>query len=61
MIVNDYSYDEPNAAHFVELAAVLSRFKGVSDANKVDVIIKVIGACAHVGIKMVNFAMSEEV
>ncbi len=24
VIVNDYSYDEPNAAHFVELAAMLA-------------------------------------
>jgi len=75
VIVNDYSYDEPNAAHFVELAAVLSRFKGVSDSHKVDaiitiapmddvrheVIIKVMDACDRVGIKMVNFAISKEV
>lgn len=74
VIVNDYSYDEPNAAHFVELAAMLSRFKAASDANKIDgiitiapmddvrheVIIKVMDACNRAGITMVNFAISEE-
>jgi biopolymer transport protein ExbD len=74
VIINDYSYDEPDDAHYVELAAMLSRFKATSDANKVDavitispmeevrhqVIIKVMDACDRAGITMVNFAISEE-
>lgn len=39
VIVNDYAYDKPGAAHFIELAAMLSRFKAAGDANKVDTII----------------------
>ena len=73
--VNDYAYDKPEAAHFIELATMLSRFKATSDANKVDaiitiapmdevqheVIIKVMDACDQAGITIVNFAISEEV
>lgn len=74
VIVNDYRYDSPSSPRLVELAAMLTRFKQASDANKVDavvtiapadtvrhaIVVRVMDACARAGIESVNFALVEE-
>ncbi len=70
VVVNDYEYDSPEAAELVELAAMLSRFRQASEANKVEaavtiqpdpaathqMIVRVMDACSRAGIEAVNFA-----
>jgi len=73
VIVNEFAYDSPTSLQLLELAAMLTRFKEASDANKVDAIVtispadlamhetivKVMDACSLAGINSVNFALSE--
>lgn len=73
-IVNEYRYDTPQAGRFAELAAMLTRFKQASDANKVEcivtiapsdatshqMIVKAMDAISLAGIDNVNFALGED-
>jgi len=73
VVVNEFTYDSPASSQFLELAAMLTRFKEASTANKVeavvtispadlalhDSIIKVMDAVAIAEIDSVNFALSE--
>lgn len=75
VVVNDYPYDAPDAARYDELAAMLTRFKEASAANKVEAIVtispaeavshaqivKVMDACSLAGIEAVNFALGDDV
>jgi len=74
VVVNDYPYDSPGMARFEELAAMLTRFREASAANKVEAIVtvspsdsvehsqivKVMDACSLAGIEAVNFALGDE-
>lgn len=74
VVVNDYSYDSPEASRLEELAAMLTRFHEASAANKVEAIVtispaesvahsqivKVMDACSLAGIEAVNFALGDE-
>jgi biopolymer transport protein ExbD len=74
VVVNDYPYDRPENARFEELAAMLTRFREASAANKVEAIVtispadsvahsqivKVMDACSLAGIEAVNFALGGE-
>ncbi len=74
VVVNEYAYDEPVSERFIELTAMLTRFKEASDANKVEAIVtispadgvmhqsivRVMDACSNAGIEGVNFAFAEE-
>jgi biopolymer transport protein ExbD len=74
VVVNDYRYDSPNARRFSELAAMLTRFKQSSDANKVEcivtiapsdetphqMIVKVMDAVSFAKIDNVNFAITDD-
>lgn len=74
VVVNDYPYDTPEATQLLELAAMLTRFREASTANKVDAIVtispadtvahahivKVMDACSLAGIEAVNFALDDE-
>lgn len=74
VVVNEYAYDSPDASRFLELTAMLTRFKQASDANKVDalvtlapsdgtshqVIVRVMDACSKAGIKGINFSVADE-
>ncbi len=74
VVVNDYPYDVPGAARYDELAAMLTRFREASAANKVEAIVtiapaesvahaqivKVMDACSLAGIDAVNFALGDE-
>ena len=74
VVVNEYAYDSPDASRFLELTAMLTRFKQASDANKVDalvtlapsdgtshqVIVRVMDACSKAGIKGMNFSVADE-
>ncbi len=74
VVVNDYPYDSPDAARFEELAAMLTRFREASAANKVEAIVtispsetvphfqivKVMDACSLAGIDAVNFALGDD-
>jgi biopolymer transport protein ExbD len=74
VVVNDYPYDHPGAARFVELASMLTRFREACGANKVDAIVtlspagavahaqivKVMDACSVAGIEAVNFALGDD-
>ncbi|HAV14352.1 MAG TPA: hypothetical protein DCX06_12800 [Opitutae bacterium] len=74
VIVNEYPYDAPAASRFDELAAMLTRFRKASAANKVEAIVtispsdtvahahivKVMDACAFAGIEAVNFALGDD-
>lgn len=71
VVVNDYPYDAPEAQRYQELAAMLTRFREASSANKVEAIVtispaesvshaqivKVMDACSLAGIDAVNFAL----
>ena len=71
VLVNDYAYDSPDAIRLDELAAMLTRFREASAANKVDAIVtispkesvahahivKVMDACSAADIEAVNFAL----
>lgn len=74
VIVNEFRYDNPSAVRYSELAAMLTRFKESSDANKVEcivtiapddatphqMIVKVMDAVSFAEIDNVNFAISDE-
>lgn len=74
VVVNDYPYDSLDAARLDELAAMLTRFREASSANKVDAIVtispadtvshasivRVMDACSHAGIEAVNFALGDD-
>jgi biopolymer transport protein ExbD len=74
VVVNEYPYDAPELDRYDELAAMLTRFREASAANKVEAIVtispaeavphgqivKVMDACALAGIEAVNFALGEE-
>ena len=74
VIVNDYPYDQPDAARLNELASMLTRFREASSANKVEAIVtispadavthaqivKVMDACSIAGIEAVNFALGDD-
>lgn len=67
--VNDYEYGDPGAGPLLELAAMLSRFRQASEANKIEAavtiqpdseaahqaIVRVMDACSAAGITAVNF------
>jgi biopolymer transport protein ExbD len=72
VVVNEFTYDSPSSREFLELAAMLTRFKEASTANKVETIvtispadlalhesiIKVMDAIAVAGIDSVNFSLA---
>jgi len=72
VVVNEFTYDSPTSREFLELAAMLTRFKEASTANKVETIvtispadlalhesiIKVMDAIAVAGIDSVNFSLA---
>lgn len=72
--VNDFAYDSPGASRFIELAAMLSRFRQASEANRVEAVVtivpsdetphhfvvRVMDAVALAGITGVNFSLGEE-
>lgn len=74
VVVNEYPYDNPSSARFTELAAMLTRFRQASEANKVETIVtiapggevlhqtivKVMDAVSVAGIEGVNFAISDD-
>jgi biopolymer transport protein ExbD len=74
VVVNDYPYDTPEVSRFDELAAMLTRFKEASRANKVEAIVtispadavphgqivKVMDACSVAEIEAVNFALGDD-
>ncbi|MGZ0655989.1 ExbD/TolR family protein [Coraliomargarita sp. W4R53] len=74
VIVNDYPYDTPDVQRYEELAAMLTRFREASAANKVEAIVtispaetvshaqivKVMDACSLAGIEAVNFALGDD-
>ncbi|HBR95476.1 MAG TPA: hypothetical protein DEA90_15045 [Opitutae bacterium] len=74
VVVNDYPYDAPEAQRYQELAAMLTRFREASAANKVEAIVtispaetvshaqivKVMDACSLAGIDAVNFALGDD-
>lgn len=69
-VVNDYSYDSPEAPRYRQLEAMLSRFRQASESNQVEaritiapedatrheMVVKIMDACAHAGIDAVTFA-----
>ncbi len=74
VVVNDYPYDSPEIDRYTELAAMLTRFREASTANKVEAIVtispaeavshaqivKVMDACSLAGIEAVNFALGDD-
>lgn len=74
VVVNDYPYDAPESTRLHELAAMLTRFREASQANKVEAIVviapaddvaharivQVMDACSIAGIQAVNFALGGE-
>ncbi|MGC6424413.1 MAG: ExbD/TolR family protein [Lentimonas sp.] len=74
VIVNEYPYDSPEASVLNELAAMLTRYREASAANKVDaivtiapadavahaVIVKVMDACSQADIEAINFALGND-
>jgi biopolymer transport protein ExbD len=74
VVVNDYPYDSPELNRYQELAAMLTRFREASTANKVEAIVtispaesvphaqivKVMDACSLAGIEAVNFALGDD-
>ncbi len=74
VVVNEYAYDSPGSPRFLELTAMLTRFKQASDANKVEalvtlapsdetshqIIVRVMDACSKAGIKGINFSVTDE-
>ncbi len=74
VVVNEYAYDSPDVSRFLELTAMLTRFKQASDANKVEalvtlapsdgtshqIIVRVMDACSKAGIKGINFSVTDE-
>lgn len=74
VMVNEYPYDSPEASRLDELAAMLTRFREASSANKVEAIVtispadtvahaqivRVMDACSLAGIEAVNFGLGDE-
>ena len=74
VVVNEYQYDSPKASRYDQLAAMLSRYKQTSDANRTvaivtiapedsvahPTIVNVMAACSVAGISHVNFALGGE-
>lgn len=74
VIVNEYPYDSLEASVLNELAAMLTRYREASAANKVDaivtiapadavahaVIVKVMDACSQADIEAINFALGND-
>lgn len=74
VMVNDYPYDSPELECYQELAAMLTRFREASTANKVEAIVtispaesvphaqivRVMDACSLAGIEAVNFALGDD-
>jgi len=74
VMVNDYPYNSPELERYQELAAMLTRFREASTANKVEAIVtispaesvshaqivKVMDACSLAGIEAVNFALGDD-
>lgn len=74
VIVNEYPYDKPESQRYEELAAMLTRFREASAANKVEAIVtispsetvshaqivKVMDACSLAGIEGINFALGDD-
>jgi biopolymer transport protein ExbD len=74
VVINDYAYDAPEVSQLNELAAMLSRFREASSANKVEAIVtispadavphaqivKVMDACSLARIEAVNFALGDD-
>ena len=74
VVVNDYAYDSPGAARFIELASMLKRYQEASNSTRTEArvtiapddsvthqtIVKVMDACALAGIENVNFALGDE-
>ncbi len=74
VMVNDYPYDSPELERYQELAAMLTRFREASTANKVEAIVtispaesvphaqivRVMDACSLAGIEAVNFALGDD-
>lgn len=74
VMVNDYPYDSPELERYQELAAMLTRFREASTANKVEAIVtispaesvshaqivKVMDACSLAEIEAVNFALGDD-
>jgi len=74
VVVNEYQYDSPKAPRYDQLAAMLSRYKQTSEANRTvaivtiapedsvahQTIVKVMDACSVAGISHVNFALGGE-
>ena len=74
VVVNDYPYDSPELNRYQELAAMLTRFREASTANKVEAIVtispaesvphaqivRVMDACSLAGIEAVNFALGDD-
>ena len=72
-IVNDFAYDGPADARYVQLEKMLHRFREASASNLVDaritiapddqtahaMIVKVMNACSHAGIDSVTFAFGD--
>ena len=70
--VNDYPYDSPEATSYWPLGTMLNRFREASESNLVEaritlapdnktaheIVVKVMGACSHVGIESVTFAFA---
>ena len=74
IVVNEYSYDSPNARRLIELQAMLTRLQEASVANKTTtqvtispaprtkhaVIVRVMDAVSAAGITGVNFAIEPQ-
>ncbi|MEM9159862.1 MAG: biopolymer transporter ExbD [Verrucomicrobiota bacterium] len=70
-VMNEFAYDSPEKAEYVELAAMLSRFRQASLANGVearitispddetrhDAVVKVMDACARAKVTAVGFSL----
>jgi biopolymer transport protein ExbD len=74
VVVNEYSYDSPEAGSYDQLAGMLARFRQASDANRTEaivtiapedatvhqMIIKVMDACTRAGVENVNFSLGDD-
>lgn len=71
-LVNDFSYDSPEAPRYRQLETMLNRFREASESNQVEaritlapndktaheMVVKVMDACSHAGIESVTFAFA---
>lgn len=74
IVVNEYSYDSPNASELIELLGMLTRLREAGQANKTKtqvtiapapnikhaVIIRVMDAISAAGIREMNFALEPQ-